>query len=170
MFFFILRRFREIEMITACFRCFHQVSHVLLSVCMTHAHVLVVLLIDCDDDVTAVVMTAAAVGVACFVVGALAGALTGGAICRRRPAPPYFVSRTTRTNVYGTSTSSTRVLPLPLASADSSMDTDEVFLPASPQPRLTVSDARFKRQLMLKSSESFRTARTRLNSDGTEVI
>jgi len=138
----------------------------------------VVLLIDtprsstgCNDVTAAVVMTTA-VGVASFVVGVLAGALACGAICRRRQrqAPPYFLSRTTITDVYGTSNSFTRVLPLPLASADSSMDTDEVFLPASPQNRLTVSDARVKRQLMLKSTKSFRSVRTKLDSDGTEVI
>jgi len=110
-----------------------------------------------------------AVGVACFVVGALAGALAGGAICRRRPAR-YFVSRTTRTNVYGTSTSSTAVLPLPLPSSDCCVDADDVFLPASPQHRLTVSDACFKRQLMLKSTESFRSMRTKLDSADTEVM
>ena len=109
------------------------------------------------DDVTAVVMTTV-VGVACLVLGALAGALVSGAICRRRPAH-YIVSRT--------STPSTRVLPLPLPSPDSSMDTDDVFLPASARRQLTVADASFKRQLMLKSTESFRSTRTKLDSNRT---
>jgi len=123
---------------------------------------------SCDDvtDGDAAVVMTTAVGVACFVVGALAGALAGGAICRRCPAR-YFVSRTTRTNVYGTSATSTRVLPMPLPSADSSLDADDVFVP---ERGLTVSDASYKRQLMLRSTESFRTMRTKLDSDDTEVM
>ena len=123
------------------------------------------------DDVThgdaAVVMTTA-VGVACFVGGAMAGALlVGGVICRRRPTRRYFVSRMTKTSMYRGAPSSPGALPLRLPSPDcgySSMDTEDVFLTASPQNQMTVSEACLQRQLMLKSTESFRSMRTKLDS------
>jgi len=136
-------------------------------------------LTGCGDDVTngnaTVVMTTAAVGVACFVGGALAGAALVGVICR--PAR-YFLSRTTKTNVYGKTANSTGALALslPLPSPDgcySSMDAEDVFLTVSPQHGLTVSDACLQRQLMLKSTGSFRSMRTKLDSvddDDTVVM
>jgi len=120
---------------------------------------------DVADDYASIVMTTA-VGVASFVFGSLVGALAGGLICRRRSAR-YFVSRTTKTNLYKTSASSTRALRMPLPSSDSSPDADDVFLSISPPHQLTVSDASFRRQLMLKSTESFRSMRTKLDSDDT---
>lgn len=121
------------------------------------------------DDVThgATVVMTTAVGVASFVVGALAGAMAVVGICRRRPAR-YFVSRTTKTNVYGAAPSSAGSLPPPLPSSSdcgySSLDADDVFLSVSPQHGMTVSEASLKRQLMLRSTESFRTMRTKLDS------
>jgi len=121
------------------------------------------------DDVTVVVMTTA-VGVASFVGGALAGALVGAVICCRRPSH-YFVSRTRRaeTSVYSSSVAAgTR-----LSSTDSSLNTDDVFMAAVSPPhhhhhpdcRMTVSSGcRFKRQLMLNSTGSNRTMRTKLDS------
>lgn len=120
------------------------------------------------------------VGVACFVGGALTGATAGGAICRRRPPTTrYFLSRRRRrtTNVYGeTPTSAGARLPLPLGplpSPDSSSaDTDDV--PALTRRQLTVSDACLQRRLMLRSCESFRSMRTKLDSvdddDDAQVI
>ena len=129
---------------------------------------------DVTDGEAAVVMTTL-VGVACFVGGALAGALSVGVICRRHPAR-YFVSRMTKTNVYGKTPTSTGALSLPLPSPNfdnGSVGAEDVFLTAQPQHRLTVSDACLQRQLMLKSTESFRSMRTKLDSvdaDDTEVM
>ena len=140
-------------------------------VCMTHAHVLVIMLdsgTSCDDVTVgdaAVVMTTV-VGVACFMGGALAGALLVGVICRRRPTR-YFVSRMTKTNMYRGTPSSSGALPLRLPSPDcgySSMDAEDVFLTVTPPHQLTVSDACLQRQLMLKSTDSFRSMRTKLDS------
>jgi len=127
----------------------------------------------CSDvtrgDANTVFMTTA-VGVACFVGGALAGALAVLATCHRRPAR-YFVSRTSKTNLYGSAPTSAGVLPLPLPSPDcgySSLDSDDVFQSASPHHQITVSDAIIKRQRMLQSTGSFRSMRTKLDSVDTD--
>ena len=145
--------------------------------CACACRVLIDACASCDDvtDGDATVVMTTAVGVACFVGGALAGAMTVGAICHRRPAR-YFVSRTTKTNVYGAAPASTRAVPLPLPPPDcgyNSLDAEDVFLSVSPQHQMTVTDASVKRQLMLKSTESFRSMRTKLDSvdaDDTEVM
>jgi len=129
-----------------------------------------------DDDVTAVAM-ATLVGVACFVGGALTGAIAaaaGGVICQhQRRHPNYFLSRRRRSttprtpNVYAetpTSTGARLPLPLvPLPSPDSSADTEDVFSTLA-RRQLTMSDACLQRHLMLRSTESFRSMRTKLDS------
>lgn len=159
--------------VVACYRigcCVHDA-------CACDCRLLIGIRTSCGDDVThgdaAVVMTTA-VGVACFVGGALASALVVGVICHRQRPARYVVSRTTKTDVYREAPASTGAPPRSLPSSDfryGSMDTEDVFV--SPQLRLTVSDASLKRQLMLRSTESFRSMRTKLDSvddDDAEVM